>query len=239
MKKILGTFVLMLLIASAFQVTGIQLDTEIKNNSNISSVNFNKLDDPSSNWLKGSDQKQTENEGFGFQIWPPHMVAQEFKPSKDKLTAVAIEMFKYNNPPADAEITVSIREELNGTDLTSNTRDASEITKFKWYLFDFEDIDVTPEKTYYIVCHGGAGDVNNAYAWLFGENNKYDRGVAWASEDNGETWFDLELYGGLYQVDFCFITYFEKPRSRQVNKLFLDLFDNYLNMFPILKMLLR
>jgi hypothetical protein len=239
MKKILVILVLTLFIASALQATGLQVNNEIKKDSNIAIKKPNKLDDPPANWLEGSDQKQTENEGWAFQIWPPYQHAQEFKPTKDKLTAVALEMFKFNNPPTDTEITVSIREQLNGSDLTTKTRDAKEFKEWKWYLFDFEDIDVIPEKTYYIVCHGGAGDGNNAYAWLFGEDNKYDRGIAWGSEDNGETWYDLELYGSLYQVDFCFITYYEKPNSREIFKPFFNILEKYLNQFPILQMVFQ
>ena len=237
-KKLIGIVVFGLLIASAFQVTGIQINNEIENDSNIAFVNPNKLKDPLANWLEGSDQKQTEHDGYGFQVRTPFVHAQEFKPTKDKCTAVALEMFKYGSPPEGKQITVSIRDSLNGSDLTSKIRDADDITKGKWYLFDFEDIDVIPEETYYIVCSGAEGDDTNAFCWSFGSGNKYERGIAWASRDDGETWEDMENYGGWIEVDFCFITYFEKPNSRQVNRPFFNIFENYLNQFPILRQLL-
>jgi hypothetical protein len=233
MKKIIGILVLMLLIVSGIQVTGIQINNIKGNSSNIAYLDPNILDDPPSDWLKGSDQKQTENEGFGYQIWPPYQHGQEFKPTKNKLTAVALEMFKFNNPP-QGEITVSIRDKINGSDLTSKTRNTKIIKSGAgWYMFDFEDIEVIPENTYYIVCSGGAGDVNNAYAWFFSQKNKYDRGIAWYTEDSGESWFEMDP-----PLDFCFITYFEKPSDRSINKPFFNILEDYLEIFPILKLIL-
>ncbi len=241
-KKLIGIFVLMLLITTAFNVSGIQINNKIENldnNSNIISENIYGIKDAPPKWLKGSDQKQTEHISTGFQINPPFQNAQEFKPTRNNLTAVAIEMFKFNEPPAGLQITVSIRDSLNGSDLTSKTRDA-DIIKYKgtWVLFDFEDINVTPEVTYYIICSGGGGDADNTYAWLFGVNNSYDRGVAWASDDDGDTWTDMENYGEYKEVDFCFITYHETPNDRSVNKPFFNILENFLNLFPILRQLL-
>jgi hypothetical protein len=243
MKKIVGILVMMLLIASALHATGMDIKTNVEhqNNANITPITKDLKNDVPPAWLEGADQKQTEHNNYGFTIMPPILHAQEFKPTVDKLTAVALYMFKYQNPPSGLQITVSIREELNGSDLTSRTINANMIkADSSWYMFDFEDITVTPEDTYYIMCYGGGGDAQNAYCWLFAGDNKYDRGIAWVSEDDGETWEDLEDPGGGWkEIDQCFITYFETPKSKQVNKPFINVLENYFNLFPIFKLLLQ
>ena len=170
-------------------------------------------------------------------IYPPYWVAQEFKPTKNELTAVALEFFKAGNPPAGLEITVSIRESLNGNDLTELiTVNADHIkSRGTWVLFDFQDITVTPENTYYIVCRGGGGIMGDCYCWLFDVNNTYTRGIAWESSNDGTTWHDLEIAGQFEKIDCCFITYWQKPRSRAVNTPFLNFLENHPNLFPILR----
>ncbi len=240
-KKIVGIFVCTLLIATALPAVGMNINVRDSNDVTLVSTdrNYDVTPAPPFWWLIGADQKQTEHDGYGFRIRSPfYICAQEFKPTKDKLTAVALQMFKFNDPPAGLEITVSIRETLNGTDLTSKSINADKIKLLKWYLFDFEDISVTPETSYYIICSGGGGDINNAYAWLFGINNTYERGIAYSSDDEGVTWHDLEDWGGWKEVDFCFITYWQKPRNRAVNTPFLNFLENHPNLFPILRHLL-
>lgn len=244
MKKIVVFLVMTLLIASALHISALEVNNRILNKDNIVNIvskNTNVFDDPPSAWLKGSDQKQTEDDNYGCIIISPEIYAQEFKPTKDNLTAVALQMFKYANPPAGLEITVSIRDKLNGSDLTSKTKDADIITeKGGWYMFDFEDITVIPDNSYYIICSGGGGNETNAYCWLFAEDNKYDRGVAWYSNDSGETWSDLEDPGGGWnEIDFCFITYFETPKDRSINKPIFNILEEYLYLFPFLKILLQ
>ena len=102
-------------------------------------------------------------------------------------------------------------------------------------MFDFPDITVAPETTYYIVCSINGGDANESYLWFFDIENKYDRGMAWFSGDSGETWFDLEDIPEFPQMDFCFITYWQKPKSTALNTLNLKLFGS----FPILRILLH
>ena len=83
-----------------------------------------------------------------------------------------------------------------------------------WVMFDFDDITVIPEETYYIVCYASSGEVDLCYCWYFDVNNKYDRGIAWGSEDSGESWIDLENPGwdpDFVELDLCFITYYQEP----------------------------
>jgi hypothetical protein len=103
----------------------------------------------------GVDQKNTQHSGFGITLHPPQSHAQSFTPTKDKLTAVSLYLFKGITPPEPVHITVSIRDNLTGSNLVTKTINTSVVTITKspqWVLFDFEDISITPEITYYIVC---------------------------------------------------------------------------------------
>ena len=242
-KKLLGIFVCMLLIATALPVVGtMNINVRDSNDVTLASTdgNYDVTPAPPFWWLIGADQKQTSHCKYGVTIFPPYWIAQEFKPTKNELTAVALEFFKAGNPLAGLEITVSIRESLNGNDLTELiTVNADHIKSGgTWVLFDFQDITVTPENTYYIVCRGGGGTLTDCYYWLFDVNNTYTRGIAWESDDNGTTWYDLEIAGQFEKIDCCFITYWQKPINRAVNTPFLNFLENHPNLFPILRYLL-
>ena len=249
-KKIIGIFVCMLMIATTFPVFSMEINKEFVNNNieDSSKEISSKLDPPQSLpiWWLGVDQKHTKNCGSGEWIQPPIWIAQEFKPSRDKLIGVELWMFRYGKPPAGLNITVSIRDSLNGSDLTVTTVNADPVKHGPfgtWVLFDFDDITVTPEKTYYIVCRGGGGDHNNTFCWFFNVNNSYTRGIAWLSDDNGGTWFDLEDWDPNFpKIDFCFKTYNSKPRIKpfifNIN-LISCLFERLSNVFPILRHLMK
>jgi hypothetical protein len=241
--KIVCILVIMLLIATAIPAIGIKIHNNVEkidtcDNMEMMSVSDYRQKSPPFWWLIGSDQKQTSNCGYGDEIFPPLMGAQEFKPTKDKLTAVALSFFRHE-PPTGVEITVSIRDTLNGSDLAVKTEDADKvITKNgeTWVLFDFQDISVNPETTYYIVCSANGGLENETYCWFFDINNKYDRGISWWSLDAGSNWFDLENIPNWPRIDFCFITYWKKPPgNRAISEPFLNYLQHYINMFPLLR----
>jgi hypothetical protein len=165
------------------------------------------------NW--GVDQEQTENCGHGITLTTPWTYAQSFTPTKEKLTAVRLYIFKYGNPPEPVHITVTIRDNLTQADLTTKTIDTSNVSigignKAKWVLFDFEDITLTPGSKYFIVCSGDAGDDTNAYCWFYNNEDTYIRGEAWIKPDENSVWTNFS-HGGFNPDDFCFKTYFRKP----------------------------
>ena len=243
-KKLLGIFVCMLLIATALPAVGTMTEKEINNKlENVCSVENSNPPQPL--FWPPVDQKQTSNGGYGFIMQPPFYHAQGFKPTKNRLTAVQLLLFKHASPPAGVEITVSIRDSLNGSDLTAKTVSADKITKKSmWVLFNFPDINVTPEDTYYIVTRADGGVENDTYCWVFDFNNTYTRGIAYESNDSGLTWIDME---DLFQdpnymyIDFCFKTHFTKSRNKafNINLVFLNFLQNHPHMFPILRHLLR
>ena len=168
---------------------------------------------------------------------PSQWCAQGFKPTQEKLTAVQLYIFRHDNPPSGIEITVSIRDSLNGSDLTITSVNADKIKKYEWVWFNFPDINVTPEKQYYIVCRSDGGQSPDVYCWFYGNNNSYDRGDAWLSFDEGSNWDKLESGANYNDPDFCFKTYSKK--SREVNRPFLNFLQYFLQQHPDLFSILR
>ena len=230
-KKLLGIFVCMLLIATAIPAVGTMNENEISTNNPRET-----LQPPG--W--GLDQKQTNQDGAGFYIVPSQWLAQGFKPTMEKLTAVQLYIFKHDNPPAGIEITVSIRDSLNGSDLTITSENADQIEDYKWVTFDFPDITVIPENKYYIVCRSDGGAAPDNYCWLYGNDNPYDRGDVWVSNDEGLIWGKLVSGPNYQDPDLCFKTFTKKSKDKafDINTLFLRFLENHPYMFPILRHML-
>ena len=228
-KKIIGILVMTLLITTAVSALG-----------NINE-NFTSIEKPPIIFqpLGGDlDQKQTNQEGQGLIILPTQWLAQGFKPSVEKLAAVQLYIFKHDNPPAGIEIIVSIRDSINGSDLVLTSVSADQVEDYKWVTFNFPEITVIPEETYYIVCRSDGGSGTDVYCWFYGSNNPYDRGDAWVSLDEGETWGKIVNYNN---PDFCFKTYSKNTRFRtfEMNNLFLIFLEKHPHIFPIFRQLLR
>ena len=239
-KKIIGIVVLMLLATTVVSATNVNIK-EIKNKI----VNDEPYEPTLFDWLC-VDQKQTHQDTYGIELRPPFTCAQSFTPTKDKLTAVSLYIFKHDIPPDSVHITVSIRDNLTGLDLATKTVNTSVVTiKYTWVLFDFEDISITPGNTYFIVCSGDAGDEPNVYCWFFSDNDTYTRGEAWYKVNQIANWTTLIQAG--WGADFCFKTYFRKPLDKSVainnenlvNQWFLSIFQQFPNAFPILRQLMK
>ena len=175
---------------------------------------------------------------------PPNLGAQSFKPSKENLTNVQLWLFKAGTPPDDVEITVSIRDALNGTDLTAKTINADDVGipgSGKWVHFNFDDITVIPEETYYIVCIGSDGSDQNCYCWLFDFDDKYTRGEAWYSFNNGVSWDTVSEINPQYpDADYCFKTFFKQSKNKAIQSSpFLNFLQTYPNLFRIMEKLFQ
>ena len=193
--------------------------------------------------MKGSDQTQTSNCGYGTPITQYAFFAQEFKPTKDKLTAVALSFFKTNSPPSSTSITVSIRDELEGDDLVTISVNADDwkIKGETWVLFDFDDITVTPEESYYIVCTADNDDEDNSYAWFFNEGNTYDKGISYIFLVDSQAWVDLDTFLEYWEftgIDFSFITYHQEPQGKMMINPILRFLENYPLLYSLLQQLL-
>jgi hypothetical protein len=141
---------------------------------------------------------------------PNYIIAQSFTPTLNMLTRVELMIAK--NITAIYDYTVGIRDDLNGSDLTSASLPASEFSSVNltWEEFDFPDIVVTPGDTYYIVS-STVNATDNWYFWgaYFNETNDiYPNGtiyytindeVNWTEEPDGDMTFKT------YGVDATFL----------------------------------
>jgi len=206
--KILSYFIIVLLL-SIIIIYPIKADTIITSNSNsIGFVNNNG---------EVLDQYQLDDIYKGYPLGEQSdWLAQEFKPTLNVLTKVDLHMFKKGTIPDDLEIIVMIRDRLSGLqgeDLAIITKTADEIPNSQmWVEFDFQDINVTPENTYYIIVRSEKCTKENHFCWFFNINNSYDRGDAWRSFLFGSIWHLVDYPPEYPQCDFSFKTYgLDKP----------------------------
>lgn len=237
-KKIVGIVILMLV--TTMVVSGANSNQKKSDMQMIPSQPDSNI--PGLNW--GVDQKQTDISGYGMTLIPYFSYAQSFTPTKDKLTAVSLGLFKAYNPPISIQITVSIRDNLTGSDLAIKTIDSSIITsnKPRWVLFDFEDISISPGSKYFIVCSGNGGNDTNAYCWGFTtERDKYNNGEAWGKDNQTSDWYKF-MGNGLEPDDFCFKTYYKKPISSNenlINLIFLSKLERFPTAFSVFRHQMR
>jgi hypothetical protein len=154
------------------------------------------------------DQRQTElytelslNDGIFMQNW----YAQSFIPTRSILSKIELELIAkgFVQP-----ITVSIRKNLTGPDLTQTSVLVDSMDLYRpiliWTTFDFPDIQVIPGETYYIVCKTLYSS-DSLYGWTYASadfDDPYLNGEGFISSNNGNSW---RVY---YNVnDFSFITY--------------------------------
>lgn len=251
-SKLGGIIVLMLVTTTIASATNIstQQTIQTKASNAVWSCDNIIVDSQPTLFDRGVDQQQTENCGHGIILTPPWTYAQSFTPTKEKLTAVRLYLFKYGAPPEPVIITVAIRDNLTHADLATTTVDTSVVsigigTKAKWVLFDFDDITVTPGSKYFIVCSGSAGSNTNAYCWFYNNVDTYPRGEAWIKPDNNTVWAPVP-HGGYNPDDFCFKTYFLKPfggsaptiNGKLMSPWLLSLLERFPDSFSIMRHLL-
>lgn len=152
-------------------------------------------------FLDQVDQQQTERTHF----WgtpAPYKDAQSFKPTLNTLTRV--ELFCYRKANASGNLKVSIRNNLYSSDLTSKTISVLSLPNgdwlnASWIDFNFPDIGVTPENTYYIVWSLSTSNLDNVSMWGAKMSSSYTRGDRW--QYSPPTW------GINTNYDMCFKTY--------------------------------
>lgn len=132
-------------------------------------------------------------------------VAQSFIPTYENLTRVGLLIENHYLENA-YPITVTIRKDLYGENLTSSTIIPYELENgsVRLLMFDFPDINVTPEETYYIICSSLESEDYLSGYYLLNTgigSDCYDSGICYRSSDGGETWWNYD------EVDISFITY--------------------------------
>lgn len=149
------------------------------------------------------DQGNTGNCGCGtdiqigtFSLTDASFVAQSFIPSQAILSKVSLKLSETIDAP-EATLHLSIRSSLKGPDLSLVEETAEEGTVF----FDFDDIEVIPGNTYYIICSFSETIIqDNGFGWLYTQGDLYRKGSAWTST-NSQNWLNSE------ETDMFFETY--------------------------------
>ncbi len=133
-----------------------------------------------------------------------HVVAQSFKPSMTPLTKVDLVIL--TSVFATLPVIVSIRDSLEGNDLTSITTPPDQIPQdnASWHTFDFPDITVVPENTYYIIIRSNETFFGYFIGFFNSVVDNYPRGAAWSYYDGNWTLWDE---GSNYFFDCAFRTY--------------------------------
>ena len=160
--------------------------------TNINIIQGNEIEkiddfDVSGNIGDNPDQTQTHTDTYVSILYETVKCwcAQSFKPSYETLTRIQLYMKREGSP--SKELKVSIRKSsLSSSDIVYVTKSASQIpTNPTWVEFDFSDISVEIEGTYYIVAITyGTGK----YGWGIAESDKYSKGKAYYSYNGGGSW---------------------------------------------------
>ncbi|MFE3846236.1 C1 family peptidase, partial [Thermoplasmatota archaeon] len=135
-----------------------------------------------------------------FSIYDIRLGSQSFIPNLDIITRVELYLKKVGNPSNDFIFT--IRAELSGPNLaTLNIPKIDVPLSYDWVSFDFDDVEVTPGETYYIVVMTSGGSFYNCYNLGYSNGDPYSNGLLWYSRNSGSSWMELSLN------DLCFKIY--------------------------------
>ena len=131
------------------------------------------------------DQQQTMiHSGVG--LGGTYGVAMSFVPSLSTLSKVDLALFS-GGPGDPKPLPLYIRDNLTGENLaevSSVIPEMEDLHMTCWFTFDFQDIEVIPGNTYYIILR----DIENwAHYWKCGKGNCYPYGRMYLSKD-GEEW---------------------------------------------------
>jgi len=157
------------------------------------------------------DQKQ-ENHGHESNIHSNIWIAQSFKPSMTPLTKIEIKINK--RLVIEDFLSMSIRKDLTGRDIAYSFIPSNQIPFYKnWIEFDLPDIEVEIDETYYIIVHT-ASSSGESYRWLDQYNlddDYYERGKQWQSNDYGDTWTPSESERKFTDSTFRTYSYISTP----------------------------
>jgi hypothetical protein len=151
------------------------------------------------------DQMQTTSSYYDV-ISAGNSLAQSFQPTLTPLAKVRLLINREENN--NAPLIISIRNNINGEDLTSIEVPSSYIsTTTKWINIDFPDISVNIEETYFIVAKT---NTYLEYHWFVSYNQDvdfYEQGEGWFKNYTlGNNWMNYDEFTQAY-IDFCFKTY--------------------------------
>jgi hypothetical protein len=135
-------------------------------------------------------------------------IAQSFIPQKEVLTRSEFRMAR--NATTSQPCVLTVRDNLTGPNLAMIPVEPNQFpivngtpteeTQLSWVNFNFDDIWVTPGKTYYLVVY--TANVTDNYYWVCGNGtNIYLNGTVYLSTNDGKNWSEF------VNADGCFKTY--------------------------------
>ncbi|HDS59973.1 MAG TPA: hypothetical protein ENN54_06780 [Thermoplasmatales archaeon] len=145
------------------------------------------------------DQRQV-SQWWLFGINNTRWLTQSFVPTVDRLAKLELSLAAWGS---GYDLTVSVREDLDGSTLASVILQPAETGwETAWVDIPVGEVALTPGQRYYLVCGGSADDWG--LGWSVGRDNPYPQGTFYLSGDGGTTWEEVpERYSG----DACFVTY--------------------------------
>ena len=141
------------------------------------------------------DQWQTKIGGGIFIT--SNWIAQSFVPSLNILSKIELGIHSYDGAGEPPPVHLYIRDNLSGDNLAEISRSIPPLgySKTAWSTFDFQDLEVIPGNTYYIVCE--KIDPVWGYSWKgSGSDDSYPSGSFFVSND-GNSWHS-ELNDGSF-----------------------------------------
>jgi hypothetical protein len=194
-RKIVISLVITLLIGTTITVLGVGTEHNRLLNP-IDALSLGGLDEQ-------VDQSQTTHCGWGAWVFATEWEAQSFKPSVPTISKIKLRMF-YGNDPPNYELIFCLKEDLYGDNLVQMSKTSEDLLpSSSWVEFDFPDIKVEIDHTYYIVCMAFDGSESNSYNWLYQNWDKYTRGCAYYYDPSQDVWKRKN------DRDYCFITYYD------------------------------
>jgi hypothetical protein len=130
--------------------------------------------------------------------------AQNYIPTVNTITRVELMLRKFGTP--EFNLTVELREDHpQGLLLDTKEFTPTEVpSNWEWFNIDFNDVMVTADIEYFIVCPPAPIGVTTSfgYEWRYAFGNQYDDGAFWFTRDGGGLWRDLPT-----MYEFVFRTY--------------------------------
>ena len=126
------------------------------------------------------------------------LFAQSFKPNYSVLTKAMLGVYFGGGKPGP--LTVSVRKDLSGSDLTSATlnQDIIRLASSQFYEFDFPDIAVVPNESYYLVIRAPyAVKRDDRYGIWIDTGGNYPKGEMFVQNNPPSPWINhppFDLY---------------------------------------------
>ena len=147
-------------------------------------------------YLDQSQEIVNAVEDIKYAVYP----AQSFVPTVSKITR--IEVFIKKSPSLTKDITLSLKDGLNGNIITSHVKDYHEVpSNFVWVSFNLTEAFVNPGETYYILLSTDSYSWTNVYSYGYSNYNTYVNGILFITRNSARSWTSYN------NQDMCFRVY--------------------------------